>query len=133
MAKFILTPNDWCDWEDKAYEAASRLADENDNIILPAKNEVCGRCNGEGVHDHPAFANGLTWEDFAEDPDFYEEYRSGMYDVVCTECKGLRVVPVVYELQLSEDQKIVWNEYQEDLRCIAEMNREMEAERRMGA
>jgi hypothetical protein len=55
---------------------------------LPSRWEICDRCRGNGKHDHPAFANGLTQEDFDQDPDFREEYMRGRYDVRCDECRG---------------------------------------------
>jgi len=59
---------------------------------------VCDRCRGKGSHCNPAIdGNGLTREDFDEDPDFEESYFRGDYDVACYDCKGLRVVPVVDE------------------------------------
>jgi hypothetical protein len=61
---------------------------------LPARYEVCGRCEGRGSHVNPAVdGNGLTSEDFDADPDFFEDYMSGAYDVPCECCHGLRVVP----------------------------------------
>jgi hypothetical protein len=61
---------------------------------VPARFEVCDRCEGRGTHDHPAFSNGITSSDFDEDPDFREDYMRGAYDVSCSECRGLRVVAV---------------------------------------
>ena len=59
---------------------------------------VCGTCEGRGSHVNPSIdAGGLTGEDFDDDPDFAEDYRSGRYDVPCAECHGERVVPVVDE------------------------------------
>jgi hypothetical protein len=56
--------------------------------------EVCPTCRGKGYHVNPSIdADGLTGEDFAEDPDLAETYFSGGYDVVCYECDGKRVVP----------------------------------------
>ena len=50
---------------------------------------ICPICDGDGTHVNPAIdAHGLTAEDFAEDPDFMEDYFSGMYDVRCKNCKG---------------------------------------------
>jgi predicted methyltransferase len=61
-------------------------------IELPAKFDVCSRCNGKGVHVNPSIdGNGLTQEDFDEDPDFEESYFRGDYDVCCHECDGKRV------------------------------------------
>lgn len=72
-------------------------------VEFPAKFEVCERCRGKGSHCNPAIdGNGLSREDFDEDPDFEEAYFRGDYDVSCYECKGLRVVPVVDEERLSD-------------------------------
>jgi hypothetical protein len=60
-----------------------------------AKKEwiVCPVCRGEGKTVNPCIdANGLTAADFAEDPDFAEDYMSGMYDITCRGCNGKRVV-----------------------------------------
>ena len=55
---------------------------------------VCQRCRGKGSHCNPSIdGNGLTREDFAEDPDFAEDYFRGVYDLPCHECDGRRVVP----------------------------------------
>lgn len=66
------------------------------NELGPAKRpvyQVCPVCRGEGRTVNPNVdAGGLTAEDFREDPDFAEDYRSGFYDVTCGACKGLRVV-----------------------------------------
>ncbi len=40
---------------------------EDGTIQLPSRVEVCPRCHGKGVHDHPAFSNG-----FCRDDDFVE-------------------------------------------------------------
>ena len=101
-----------------------------DAFLLPTHKEVCSRCRGEGVHDHPAFSNGLTQEDFDEDPDFLEDYRAGVYDVPCEECRGLRVVDVIDEDKLEpavrEGLHKWWRE-------MADMRAIEAAERRAGA
>ena len=54
---------------------------------------VCPVCEGEGKTVNPSIdCNGLTAADFAEDPDFAEDYRNGVYDVRCNACLGERVV-----------------------------------------
>lgn len=54
--------------------------------------EVCSTCDGKGTHVNPSIdAGGLTREDFADDPDFFDDYRRGVYDVECYECRGRRV------------------------------------------
>ena len=73
--------------------------DENDYEVeyeLPGKYEVCGLCHGRGTHVNPSIdSHGLTAEDFAEDPDFAEDYFGGAYDEVCNQCHGKRVETVV--------------------------------------
>jgi RecJ-like exonuclease len=115
---------------------AVMLTDEEGDIEvdLPAKYEVCGRCNGEGKHDHSAFSNGVSREQFDEDPDFEEAYFRGDYDVVCEECKGRTTVLVVdadacKAAGLEKELEIYWDNCREDRMT----RREMEAERRMGA
>lgn len=50
---------------------------------------ICPACRGEGSCVNPNIdANGLTAEDFAEDPDFREDYFSGRYDQTCAACRG---------------------------------------------
>lgn len=67
---------------------------------LPARYVVCERCEGKGKHDHPAFSNGITSEEWDRDWGYEERenYLRGFYDVRCEECKGQRVV-----LELDED------------------------------
>jgi len=71
---------------------------------------VCPVCEGEGKTVNPAIdCNGLTSEDFAEDPDFAEDYRSGVYDITCRACNGQRVVTKerIRELdQNAEDRRL---------------------------
>jgi len=107
---------------------------------------ICGRCNGHGRVDAPAFANGFTsaeWADMGDDWDGEGEtngqdrYLSGAYDVACGECGGsgkvsqpdFRAMPRVerraYVTHLREQREAA-----EDAR-ISRM--EYEAERRMGA
>jgi hypothetical protein len=91
-------------------------------VELPAKFEVCGRCRGEGTHVNPNIdGNGLSREDFEEDPDFEEAYFSGVYDVECEECKGLRVVPVVDEEKANPK---LLKLYQDDQKMQAEIRAE---------
>lgn len=54
---------------------------------------VCPVCGGNGKTVNPDIdAQGLTHEDFAEDPDLAENYWAGNYDITCRGCNGLRVV-----------------------------------------
>ena len=50
---------------------------------------ICPACSGNGTHTNPNIdAHGLSAEDFADDPDFAEDYFSGTYDVRCSACGG---------------------------------------------
>jgi len=104
-------------------------------VQLPAKYEVCSRCEGEGKHTNPAIdGNGISREDFDADPDFEEAYFSGRYDVECEVCGGKRVELVVdaqaCKEQGLEDELKAYYRHRREMRAT---EREMAAERRMGA
>jgi hypothetical protein len=89
---------------------------------LAAKFEVCSRCEGSGKHVNPNIdGNGLTREDFDEDPDFAESYFRGDYDVRCETCKGQRVVAVPDPSRWTFAQK---RAYVTHLKSLREMARE---------
>jgi hypothetical protein len=75
---------------------------------------VCPVCDGEGKTVNPNIdAHGLTKEDFDEDPDFAEDYMSGVYDITCAACSGKRVVKQarIDELdQNAEDRRLAARE-----------------------
>jgi RecJ-like exonuclease len=104
-------------------------------VELPAKYQVCGRCDGEGKHVNPSIdSHGISREEFDEDPDFEEAYFRGDYDVQCEECGGRTTVLVVDEAAcrvqgLEKELKA----YYQDQRDAAEMDAICAAERRMGA
>ncbi len=87
---------------------------------FPAKFEVCGTCQGKGSHVNPSIdSQGISQEEFEQDPDFAESYFAGNYDMQCVECKGLRVVPVVNLEACSSSQQAdlaIW-EQQEQARA----------------
>ena len=83
---------------------------------------VCGRCDGEGKHVNPAIdgQGGLTAEDFDQmGPEFEDDYFSGVYDVICTECKGQRVVKSRFAKSEEELDEERWNR-----EWLAEIQRE---------
>ena len=72
--------------------------DENGEKLFfsaPAHYVVCWRCHGTGKHDHPAFSDGISqdemWHEW--DHEMREDYFNGVYDVPCSVCNGVRVVP----------------------------------------
>jgi hypothetical protein len=76
---------------------------EEITIELPARFEVCSRCDGHGTHLTESIgSHAYSMEEFAEefsDDESRDAYfqRGGMYDVTCTECGGKRVALVVDE------------------------------------
>ena len=102
-----------------------------DIVQLPSKKVVCPRCNGQGTHVNSAIdGNGLTYENFNDNPDFYSAYFKGRYDVICNTCNGQNVVDVLNEDECTPEQIKAHFEYLEDLRQEESGN---EAERRAGA
>lgn len=99
-------------------------------LELPAKWEVCELCDGRGKHVNPSIdGHGISAHEFAEDPDFAEDYYSGMFDVQCYRCKGRTTEPVVDEEACSEETLKI---YQEAMRDRAFMIRERAMEMRYG-
>jgi hypothetical protein len=123
MIKFTLTNDD---------------GDEEEHE-LPSVFEVCDNCEGHGTHMNESMRqHGYTKEEFDEtfhDDDDRAEYfkRGGIYDVECEACKGLRVVPVVDESNLTTEQKAIFERYEQSLEDDAEYERICASERRMGA
>lgn len=94
---------------------------EEVELELPARFAVCPRCHGRGTHDHPAFARGITSDEW-RGPDWDDEsraaYMNGAYDVTCSECKGERVVVVVDEERFTAEQRAIWTEHLEQCRVM---------------
>jgi hypothetical protein len=97
---------------------------------IPLKFEVCDTCQGTGEHVNPSIdCDGLTCEDFDDDPDFAESYCSGAYNVTCYGCGGKRVQMDVDLARCSPEQKKVMEE------MIEQQARDMQErawERKMG-
>jgi len=112
-------------------------SEEIDDVLietaLPWVWEICGGCNGNGKHDHPAFGNGITadeWNGPDWDDDSRQTYRSGGYDVSCGECDGTGKVMVVDEDACDPD---LLDAYRDDREAAAECDAESRMERMMGA
>lgn len=111
--------------------------EEGDDVVhfLPAAYEVCGTCRGKGSHvNRNIDGNGITGSEWAElddsDPEFRENYFSGVYDVACEECDGLRVIQVIDEDRCSPEQKKVMEDYYRDQAESARWDAEDRATRR---
>jgi len=102
-----------------------------DQVDIPTKFVVCRRCEGRGSHVNPAIdGQGISPDEFRDDPDFEEAYFRGDYDVPCYDCQGLRVTRAPDWAKLSEEQRQAWTTQEREL---ADLAAEEEAERRMGA
>ena len=105
-------------------------------FVFPCEMQVCSVCDGKGTHVNPSVdCNGLSREDFENDPDFAESYFRGDYDQTCNNCGGNNVEPVIAHGMLEKMDP----RYQEILKILDEVqkaDREADAwdaaERRMG-
>lgn len=108
--------------------------EEEIEASFPVEFEVCGICSGKGSHVNPSIDyNGISAEEFYDDPEFAEDYFGGTYDVPCYRCHGKRVEPIINEENLSKEQKEDYKLFIEKQINDEEYCREVEMERRMGA
>lgn len=104
------------------------------HLSLPGKYDVCWQCEGLGKIVDPAIdGNGISPQDFADDPEFERAYFGGNFDVKCDVCNGNRVTPEIDVSRCTFDQKrhIVRKRIQN--KDIEEMEATYAAERAMGA
>jgi hypothetical protein len=98
---------------------------------IPTTWGVCPVCRGKGTHVNPAIdCNGLTGEDFADDPDFADAYRNGDYDELCRRCRG-RTTARVVDVDACEPHLLAL--YYADVEADQEYDAERLAEIRAGA
>ena len=89
-------------------------------VSVPSHFEVCERCQGKGSHD--AWEGGMTADEMEEQgPDFIEDYLSGVYDVKCTVCNGLRVVEVISRERISPEILAAYDREQQELAELQQM------------
>jgi hypothetical protein len=117
--------------------AVIAVEDEDEKEItatIKCKYEVCSTCRGTGTTVNPSIdGNGISPEQFAEDPEFEEAYFAGRYDIVCPDCNGMRVELVPCQKQDDPNFEKVINLIREEMQSEREYEAEVEAERRMGA
>jgi hypothetical protein len=71
---------------------------EDYEFRVPADLQVCPLCSGTGSVVDPAIdCGGISSQEFIEDPMFELEYRQGVYDIACPQCRGNNVVPGIVE------------------------------------
>ena len=107
--------------------------DEETAYVLPGKYEVCPECMGKGTIVNPNIDryHGITRKEFDNDSQFFEDYQSGIYDIECFQCKGLRVIEVIDETRLDSEQKKVFARYQDLKNDREQFDREWANEIRM--
>ena len=100
-------------------------------VEVSFKWEICPYCSGEGHVDNPAFSDGISGEDWANewDEDEREAYMSGRYDVTCEECDGSGKIQEPDVSTLTEDAQ---RHYEEKCQQEYYNARERDAERRWG-
>jgi hypothetical protein len=96
---------------------------------LPAKYDVCLRCEGHGSHVNPNIdGHGITSEEWERDWDeeSREAYFSGHYDVTCYTCAGKRVVLVLDHEACQATTKLqqLHNKYIEHQQKVAQWDHE---------
>lgn len=118
------------------YQPGEKIDDEGQEVVFeevsvdfPAKWVVCHGCQGRGTETLRDFA--FTAEDFEQDPDFADDYRSGKYDQPCRDCHGRSTT---LEIDIERAQSMPeWATYLEWERDYAESEATYQAERRAGA
>lgn len=131
-------------WGRTLDETVEAIAEDDDGLEyegpedpwLPAHWVVCDRCHGDGTHVDPRVdGNGFTMDEWHEmGREFQDDYRSGRYDVTCSQCGGRRVMPELDEnVELLPWQAQLVEVIRQWNRDEAEYQAEVAAERRMGA
>lgn len=93
---------------------------------IPVIWEVCSTCYGEGTLG--GYPGVYTQEDFAEDPDFFEDYRAHRRQ--CEDCRGRTTVKVADYDSADEETRDAWMRF---AREVANSYAIEAQERRMGA
>ena len=133
---YIDRSNFYNDRRNTTHAPETTVSIENDDgeiveFEIPTRWEICELCDGEGTHVNPSIdAGGISAEAFLEDPDFYEDYMGGSYDVACHCCGGSGKVKMPNLDMLSDELRAAYAEQQADL---AAYEAECRAERIMGA
>lgn len=98
-------------------------------VQLPARYDVCPTCDGHGVKCTIGAMTGSGYgESCYEDPQFAEDYRNGVYDAPCPECKGRRIITVVKEEDIPQHLK---KRYEAHLADELEADMERRAEQQL--
>ena len=112
------------------------VGDDDEEVEIPSRFEVCDRCAGRGTHVNPNIdGHGITadeWWGPDWDDESREMYLSGGYDVTCQECDGARVVLVPDLERLEREDPELLKQYLTYARSIADLRRDEAFERKYG-
>lgn len=109
---------------------------EERELELPAKWEICSRCDGNGTHVNPNVdGHGITSEEWANEwaEEEKEAYLEGRYDVRCNDCSGSGKRLILDEDAAKQKDPAILQLYFQQLREEAEYQQMCEMERKMGA
>lgn len=76
---------------DDITQAMSIVAKNIKTVRKSGKYQVCPECQGEGKIVNPS-VSVWTGQDIDEDPEGFDDMRSGLHDISCPACDGKRVV-----------------------------------------
>lgn len=112
---------------------ASMNVSGNKEIRCTTKWQPCSQCNGKGKTVNPSIdAGGLPGDYFDDDPEDYERYINGEYDINCTKCCGAKEEQILeYD---TENPLYNWcaSRLDEQLECDYQSALEYAQEKRMG-
>ena len=89
---------------------------------------ICPDCQGEG-HTH-LHSMVITADDFAEDPDFYDDYMAGRYKTPCpANCQDgkVKVLELHYVTEAIQEAHRAWHYEMQSLASIEAQERAMGA------
>lgn len=97
--------------------------DNDEPIRLPAFNEICWRCDGDGTTDNLGAMTADEFHDHGED--FAVDYFAGRYDKPCEACAGAKVLRVPDVERCNPEHLAL---YQAQERAVADVRAEQAAE-----
>lgn len=103
---------------------------EEIEVTYPTINTICGKCDGNGKIENPAFSDGFTGSEWNEmDEEEQEAYLGGRYDVVCPECHGNNVVQMA-DLSVDWDtDRATSNQYKNEYQAFLQSEAAYRSER----
>jgi len=106
----------------------SSYSDEPNLLRVPFERRICDLCGGSKKVVNPNIdSGGITEECFERDPGFFDDYRSGYYDVKCPRCKGEGMLTTPSLPAYMQRRVDVWLKAQRDFEDLQRSERSMGA------